>query len=78
MALARELFQCECAMVRLNRHAAARCSAGYSLKVGDAASFEQALQICQRELDKLVTPYSTAARVRKLMLEQRTAFPHWR
>lgn len=76
MALARELFQCE---VRYGQDWSGTllpaAALDIPLKVGDAASFAQAVQICQRELDKLVTPYSTAARVRKLMLEQRTAFP---
>lgn len=76
MALARELFQCE---VRYGEDWSGMllpaAALDLPLQTGDVASWELALQICQRELDKLVTPYSTAARVRKLMLEQHTAFP---
>jgi len=76
VGLAQSLFQCEVRYAQdWSGMLLPAAALDLPLKMGDPASFEQALQLCQRELEKLVTPYSTAARVRRLMLEQRTAFP---
>ncbi|PTS86296.1 AraC family transcriptional regulator [Pseudomonas sp. HMWF032] len=45
------------------------------LKMADAASFRDAEQILQRELDKLSTEQSMSARVRRVMLEKQHGFP---
>jgi len=75
-SLARELFKCE------PRYA--QSWAGFALplevmdlplKMADSATFDDAAQICQRELDKLTRRESTASRVRRVMLEKQSGFP---
>ncbi len=74
--LARELFGCEL-----------RYDAGWAgftlplevmrerLRQADPAAFQEAAQICQRELDKLAANESVAARVRRLLLSRQSGFP---
>ncbi|EKB9389115.1 TPA: AraC family transcriptional regulator [Pseudomonas aeruginosa] len=45
------------------------------LKMADPASFRDAEQICQRELDKLEQAVSMSSRVRRIMLEKHNGFP---
>lgn len=45
------------------------------LKLSDPDAFQQAAMICQRELDKIATNDSFAARVRRLLLEKQNGFP---
>ncbi len=45
------------------------------LKMADPEVFEQAAQICQRELEKLAANESLAARVQRLLLEKQNGFP---
>lgn len=75
-ALARELFRCE---VRYGQDwtgmVLPSSAIDVPLRVGDPATFGHAVQICQRELDKLAAQVSLSARVQRLMLEQRTSFP---
>ncbi len=46
-----------------------------ALKTADPEAFREAAAICQRELDKLTANESTAARVRRLLLEKQHGFP---
>lgn len=48
------------------------------LKMGDPGAFEEARNICQRELDKLTADESFSARVRRLLLEKQSGFPNLR
>lgn len=45
------------------------------LKMADPAAFQEAAQICQRELEKLAANETMAARVRRHLLEQQNGFP---
>lgn len=45
------------------------------LRLADPAAFQEAARICQQELDKLTANETTAARVRRLLLEKQTGFP---
>ncbi len=45
------------------------------LRAADPVAFREAAGICERELDKLTAHTTLAARVQRLMLEQRTGFP---
>lgn len=45
------------------------------LRLADPAAFQEAARICQQELDKLTANDTTAARVRRLLLEKQTGFP---
>jgi AraC-like DNA-binding protein len=75
-ALARDMFGCEVAY---------GCSwAGFTLpldvmdvplRMADAGAFQEAADICQRELDKLEANESIAGRVRRLLLEKQSGFP---
>lgn len=75
-ALARALLGCE---VRYGQAWAGLSLAPELLDVrlrqADPAAFQEAAQICQRELDKLAANESTAARVRRLLLARQTGFP---
>lgn len=75
-ALARDVFGCK---VRYGQ-----TWAGFSvpaealdlpLKMADPAAFEEAAQICQRELDRIAAHESMSARVRRLLLEKQNGFP---
>lgn len=44
-------------------------------KLADAAAFQEAAQVCQRELDRLVANETLGARVRRLLLEKQRGFP---
>ena len=75
-ALARELFRCE---VREGQDWTGMvlplAAIDVPLRMGDPATLAHAVQICQRELDKLAAQVSLGARVQRLMLEQRSSFP---
>jgi AraC-like DNA-binding protein len=45
------------------------------LKLADPAAFEEAKQICQRELARIAAQESISARVRRLLLENQAGFP---
>ena len=45
------------------------------LKMADAATFQEAALICQRELEKLTSRESLSTRVRRIMLEKQNGFP---
>lgn len=45
------------------------------LSMANPATFHEATQICQRELDKLTQQQSWSARIRRLMLEKQGGFP---
>jgi AraC-like DNA-binding protein len=45
------------------------------LRQADPAAFEDARQICQRELDKLTRQMSLAARLRRLLLDRQGGYP---
>lgn len=75
-ALARALFRCD---VRYGRawsgFAVPAGVIDVPLKMADPEAFRQAALICQRELDKLTSDESLAARVRRLLLESQNGFP---
>lgn len=75
-ALARDLFKCEVGF--------GQSWAGFALplavidlplKPADSATFREAAQICQRELEKLTSRESLSTRVRRIMLEKQNGFP---
>ncbi len=74
--LARALFRCD---VRYGRtwsgFAVPAGVIDVPLKTADPEAFRQAALICQRELDKLTSDESLAARVRRLLLESQNGFP---
>jgi AraC-like DNA-binding protein len=45
------------------------------LKMANKISFQEALKVCQQELDQLSTEQTWSARVRRLMLQSRHGFP---
>lgn len=45
------------------------------LKMADATTYEDAVQICQKELNKLLRNESLSAQVRRIMLQQQSGFP---
>ena len=45
------------------------------LRTADPVAFREAAALCQRELDKLTSHTTLAARVQRLMLEKQTGFP---
>jgi len=75
-ALARDMFGCK---VRYGEDWAGFSAAAEALalpiKLADQAAFEEAAEICQRELDRLVSNETLAARVRRLLLEKQRGFP---
>ena len=75
-ALARDLFKCKVSY-RQSWAGIALDLANMDkpLKMADQAAFIDALQICQRELDKLVKNESLSAQVRRIMLEKQGGFP---
>ena len=75
-ALAHDLFKCD---VRYGQS-----WAGFTLplavidqplKMADPATFQDASQLCQRELDKLTQKETFSLRVRRIQLEQKNGFP---
>ena len=75
-ALAQDLFKCE---LRYDQHWAGITlplnAIDQPLKMADPASFQDAVQICQRELDKLLRNEALGAQVRRIMLEKQSGFP---
>jgi AraC-like DNA-binding protein len=75
-ALAQEMFRCE---VRYGQTWAGGAlphdGLDVPLKMADEAAFQQAAQMCQRELDKLIGSESLAAQIRRMLLEKQHAFP---
>ena len=74
--LAHDLFKCE---VRYGQ-----TWAGFTLpvaaideplKMADPTTFNEASQICQRELDQITQPRSLSARIKRVMLEKQSGFP---
>jgi len=45
------------------------------IKLADRAAFQEAREVCQRELDRLAANETLAARVRRLLLERQHGFP---
>lgn len=76
VALARDIFGCK---VRYGQSwaglAASPSVLDVPLKLADPAAFQEAADICQRELDRLAANESLAARVRRLLLEKQNGFP---
>jgi AraC-like DNA-binding protein len=74
--LARDLFRCD---VRYGQSWAGATAPheilDVPLKMADPEAFRDAASICQRELDKLTANESTAARIRRLLLEKTNGFP---
>ncbi len=75
-ALAQDLFKCE---LRYGQAWAGIAlplnSIDLPLKMADPASFQDAVQICQRELDKLLKNESLSTQLRRIMLEKQGGFP---
>ena len=75
-ALAQDLFRCE---VRYRQgwagFALPASQLDVPLAMADPAAFQQALQVCQRELDKLQRSETFSDRVRRVLLEKRQGFP---
>jgi AraC-like DNA-binding protein len=75
-ALARDVFGCR---VRYGQRwagfAASPDVLDVPLKLADAAAFEEAALICQRELARIAAQETTSARVRRLLLENQSGFP---
>ena len=75
-ALARDLFKCEVHFGRPWTGFALPLSViDLPLKMADAATFQEAALICQRELEKLTSRESLSTRVRRIMLEKQNGFP---
>jgi len=75
-ALASELCRCEVRYAQgWSGFVLPRQALDQPLKMADAASFRDAEQILQRELDKLGAQSSLSARVRRVMLEKQHGFP---
>lgn len=75
-ALASELCKCEVYYAQdWSGFVLPRQALDQPLKMADAASFRDAEQILQRELDKLGAESSLSARVRRVMLEKQHGFP---
>lgn len=75
-ALVDELFRCEVVYgQRWTGFALDRRTFDAPLKLADPAAFREAAEICQRELDKLASNESLAARVRRLLVQQQNGFP---
>lgn len=74
--LARDIFGCP---VRYGQDWAGFTAAASALdlpiKLADRAAFQEAADICQRELERLAANESLAARVRRLLLERQRGFP---
>ena len=74
--LAREMFRCE---VRYGQSWAGGTlpldCLDVPLKMADEAAFQQAAQLCQRELEKLTGSESLGAQIRRMLLEKQHAFP---
>jgi AraC-like DNA-binding protein len=75
-ALAREIFGCP---VRYGQSwagfAVAPSVLDLPIKLADPAAFQEAKDVCQRELDRLAANETLAARVRRLLLERQHGFP---
>ncbi|MCA9604014.1 MAG: AraC family transcriptional regulator [Myxococcales bacterium] len=75
-ALARDLIGCEvaygAARARLTLPSALL---DQPLRMADPRAFEEAAELCQRQLDALGTTHTTAGRVRRLLLEKQNGFP---
>lgn len=74
--LARDIFGCP---VRYDQDWAGMSAPASVLelpiKLADRAAFQEAADICQRELDRLAANESLSARVRRLLLERQRGFP---
>jgi AraC-like DNA-binding protein len=74
--LACEIFGCQ---VRYGQSWAgfsvARSVLDLPIKLADQAAFQEAAEVCQRELDRLAANETLAARVRRLLLERQHGFP---
>jgi AraC-like DNA-binding protein len=75
-ALARDIFGCP---VRYGQDWAGLSAAASVLelpiKLADRAAFQEAADVCQRELERLAANESLSARVRRLLLERQRGFP---
>lgn len=75
-ALAEDMFGCKVRYgQRWTGFSAAPDVLDVPLKLADPAAFEEAAQICQRELERIAREESTGARVRRLLLAKQTGFP---
>ncbi|MFA5122070.1 AraC family transcriptional regulator [Zavarzinia sp.] len=75
-ALAEDLFGCEILYGQRRAGLALPAEAiDRPLKMADPAAFEEAAAICRRELERLAANSSTAARVRRLLVEANGGFP---
>lgn len=74
--LARDIFGCP---VRYGQDwagfSASASALDLPIKLADQAAFQEAADICQRELERLAANESLAARVRRLLLERQRGFP---
>jgi AraC-like DNA-binding protein len=74
--LARDLFKCEVRFGQPWTGLSLPLSViDLPLKMADAATFQEAALICQRELEKLTSRESLSTRVRRIMLEKQNGFP---
>ncbi len=75
-ALAHELFKCD---VHYHQTWAGMvlplAGIDQPLKMADPATYREAVQICQYELDKLLRNESLGAKVRRIMLQKQSGFP---
>jgi AraC-like DNA-binding protein len=75
-ALAQDLFKCELHYGQAWAGIALPLNCiDQPLKMADPASFQDAVQICQRELYKLLKNEALGAQVRRIMLEKQSGFP---
>jgi AraC-like DNA-binding protein len=75
-ALAREMFRCEVRYGQAWSGGALPSDAlDVPLRMADEAAFQQAAQMCQRELEKLTGSESLGAQIRRMLLEKQHAFP---
>jgi AraC-like DNA-binding protein len=76
VALSRDVFGCD---VRYGQDwagfAVAQSVLDLPIKLADPAAFQEATDVCQRELDRLAANETLSARVRRLLLERQHGFP---
>ncbi len=75
-AFARDIFGCEVSYGQTWAGlSSSRDVLDVPTKLADATAFQEAAQVCQRELDRLVANETLGARVRRLLLEKQRGFP---
>jgi AraC-like DNA-binding protein len=75
-ALARDMFGCKVLYGQdWAGFSVATTALDLPLKLADAAAFEEAARICQRELERIAAEESLGAKVRRILLEKQNGFP---